>query len=68
MKKFDYEQLDPETLDKKTLSEVLKALECDISWAENSLTRISRFSVAEIEETSENIKKLKALRKKFVKK
>jgi hypothetical protein len=68
MKKFDYEQLDPETLDKKTLSEVLKALECDISWAENSLTRISRFSVAEIEETSENLKKLKGLRKKFVKK
>jgi hypothetical protein len=68
MKKFDYEQLDPETLDNKTLSEVLKALECDISWAENSLTRISRFSVAEIEETSENLKKLKGLRKKFVKK
>ena len=68
MNKFDYENLQPESLDKNSLAEVLKALECDISWAENSLTRISRFSIAEIEKVTEKLKHLKGLRKKFMKK
>ena len=68
MSKFDYDSLEPEMLDRQTREEVIKSIECDISWAENSLTRISRFSVAQIENTGAELKRLKSLRKRFVKK
>jgi len=67
MTKFDYDSLNPETLDKRTISEVIRPLECDISWTENSLTRISRYSVAEVERAGSELKRFKSLRKKFIK-
>lgn len=68
MKKFDYDNVEPELLSKQKLGEVRKAIECDISWAENSLTRIHRSSVGQIESIGAELRRLKGLRKKFVKK